>query len=51
MKATVRAATRLQWVCLVTSVVVGQGLNFAALRALGKPGIFYGHRLGLDVPW
>ena len=46
-----RQATRFQWTCLLTSVVVGQGLNLAACAALGKPGIFYGHRLGLEVPW
>ena len=46
-----REATRLQWTCLATALLVGQGLNYSACRALGKPGIFYGHRLGLDVAW
>ena len=49
--AVAREATRLQWTCLATSVVVGQGLNYVAWRALGKSGILYGHRLGLAVPW
>jgi len=51
MSNVAREATRLQWTCLVTSVVVGQGLNYFACQALGKRGIFYGHKLGLDVLW
>lgn len=36
----IRQATPLQWVCLVESLLVGQGLNMATMNALGKPGIF-----------
>ena len=43
--------TRFQWVCLFHAMVVGQGLNTAIYRAIGKPGVYYGYRLGMSVPW
>ncbi|KAL1528624.1 hypothetical protein AB1Y20_009962 [Prymnesium parvum] len=43
--------TRLQWVLLAQALVIGQGLNMAIYRAIGKSGVYYGYRLGMDVPW
>jgi len=45
------AVTRLQWVLLAQGMVAGQGLNIAIYRAIGKRGVYYGHRLGLPAPW
>jgi methylene-fatty-acyl-phospholipid synthase len=33
------------------TVVIGQGLNAAIYRAIGKAGVYYGYRLGESVPW
>ena len=33
------------------AIVVGQGLNTAIYRTIGKAGVYYGYRLGVDVPW
>ena len=43
--------TPLQWIWLVHAIVLGQGLNASIYRAIGKPGVYYGYRLGVDVPW
>jgi methylene-fatty-acyl-phospholipid synthase len=43
--------TRLQWVMLAQGAVAGQGLNLAIYRAIGKRGVYYGYRLGEEVPW
>ena len=43
--------TRLQWVLLVQGIIAGQGLNLAIYRAIGKSGVYYGYRLGEEVPW
>lgn len=32
-------------------IAIGQSLNLAVFRALGKVGVFYGNRLGHYVPW
>jgi methylene-fatty-acyl-phospholipid synthase len=32
-------------------LVVGQALNLSVFRKLGRVGVFYGNRLGYDVPW
>lgn len=32
-------------------ILVGQTLNLAVFQTLGKEGVFYGTRLGFDVPW
>ena len=48
MRATV---TPLQWIWLAHALVIGQGLNAAIYRAIGKSGVYYGNRLGLEVPW
>lgn len=32
-------------------IMVGQTLNFGAFYRLGKVGIFYGNKLGHEVPW
>jgi len=45
------AVTRLQWVFLVLAAGLGQGLNVAIYRAIGKAGVYYGYRLGEQVPW
>ncbi|KAA8491773.1 Phosphatidyl-N-methylethanolamine N-methyltransferase [Porphyridium purpureum] len=34
-----------------TMLVVGQVLNVAIYMAIGKPGVYYGVRLGKPVPW
>jgi hypothetical protein len=33
------------------AVAVGQALNFAVFHRLGRTGVFYGNRLGYEVPW
>ena len=43
--------TYLQWIWLVHAIVLGQGLNASIYRAIGKAGVYYGYRLGEDVPW
>eukprot|EP00962_Isochrysis_galbana_P002827 scaffold781_cov123-Isochrysis_galbana.AAC.5 len=43
--------TRLQWVLLTQGLLAGQGLNIAIYRAIGKSGVYYGYRLGEEVPW
>lgn len=43
--------THLQWIWLVHALVLGQGLNSAIYRAIGKAGVYYGYRLGEPVPW
>jgi len=43
--------TRLQWVLLAQGLIAGQGLNAAIYRAIGKKGVYYGHRLGLPADW
>jgi hypothetical protein len=43
--------TRFQWVCFMHGIVLGQGLNSAIYRAIGKAGVYYGYRLGIEVPW
>lgn len=45
------AVTRFQWLCLLNGMVIGQGLNIAIYRAIGKAGVYYGYRLGVKVPW
>jgi phosphatidyl-N-methylethanolamine N-methyltransferase len=32
-------------------IVAGQILNFAVFYRLGKVGVFYGNKLGYDIPW
>jgi hypothetical protein len=32
-------------------IVVGQILNFSVFYRLGKVGVFYGNRLGYQIPW
>ena len=49
--AWLAAITPFQWVCLVQGVVLGQGLNALIYKAIGKKGVYYGHRLGEKVPW
>jgi len=43
--------TAFQWIMLVHAIVLGQGLNTAIYRAIGKAGVYYGYRLGEPVPW
>jgi len=45
------AVTRLQWVMLFQAFAVGQTLNYAIYKKIGKAGVYYGYRLGIDVPW
>jgi len=45
------AITRLQWVLFAQGMLFGQGLNIAIYRAIGKRGVYYGYRLGEEVPW
>lgn len=32
-------------------IVAGQALNFSVFRRLGRIGVFYGNRLGHEIPW
>jgi methylene-fatty-acyl-phospholipid synthase len=32
-------------------ILVGQTLNLSVFYRLGKPGVFYGNKLGYDIPW
>jgi len=48
---TFAGVTRFQWVLLSQGLVMGQGLNIAIYRAIGKRGVYYGYRLGEPVPW
>jgi uncharacterized RmlC-like cupin family protein len=41
----------LQWALLFQAFIVGQGLNTAIYRTIGKAGVYYGYRLGHEVPW
>ena len=43
--------TPLQWIWLIYGLIIGQGLNTAIYRAIGKAGVYYGYRLGEPVPW
>ena len=43
--------TYFQWIWLVHAWIVGQGLNISIYRAIGKRGVYYGYRLGEEVPW
>ena len=43
--------TYLQWAGLFQALFIGQGLNAAIYRAIGRAGVYYGHRLGMPVPW
>ena len=43
--------SRFQWVSLFNGILIGQGTNIAVYRAIGKTGVYYGHRLGHEVPW
>jgi len=43
--------TRFQYVSLMHGMLLGQGLNIAIYRAIGKAGVYYGYRLGEEVPW
>jgi len=43
--------TRFQYVSLMHGIALGQGLNTAIYRAIGKAGVYYGYRLGEEVPW
>jgi hypothetical protein len=49
--AVVRDATRLQWVCAAQGIFLGQLLNMAIYKAIGKNGVYYGYKLGRPVPW
>jgi phosphatidyl-N-methylethanolamine N-methyltransferase len=35
----------------VALIVAGQILNFSVFYRLGKAGVFYGNKLGYDLPW
>eukprot|EP01065_Artemidia_motanka_P028031 TRINITY_DN33246_c0_g1_i1.p1 TRINITY_DN33246_c0_g1~~TRINITY_DN33246_c0_g1_i1.p1 ORF type:complete len:481 (+),score=135.60 TRINITY_DN33246_c0_g1_i1:51-1445(+) len=41
----------LRWVTGAQLVLVGQLLNIAIYRAIGKAGVYYGYKLGASVPW
>ena len=41
----------LRWVLGLQLFIVGQGLNFAIYRAIGKSGVYYGFKIGVPVPW
>ena len=43
--------TYFQWVMLAHAIVLGQGLNSAIYRAIGKAGVYYGYKIGVPVPW
>ena len=40
-----------RWVTGLQLFLVGQGLNAAIYRALGKSGVYYGFKIGVPVPW
>lgn len=39
------------WLVLVAGVAAGQTLNFAMYSAIGNAGVYYGFKLGREVPW
>ena len=41
----------LRWVTGVQLLSMGQLLNAAIYRAIGKAGVYYGYKLGVPVPW
>lgn len=41
----------LQVVLAAALLAIGQALNVGIYRAIGKPGVYYGCRLGESVPW
>ena len=49
--ATLCAATPFQWSLAIPMFVFGQLLNFSVYRAIGKVGVYYGFKLGMEVPW
>ena len=47
----ISSASAAHWVCCVTLMCIGQGLNAAVYEAIGKSGVYYGVKLGERVPW
>lgn len=43
--------TALRWLAVVVLVGVGQILNISVMTALGRPGVYYGCKLGKEIPW
>jgi hypothetical protein len=39
------------WAVLAVYLLVGQGLNVAMYAAIGNAGVYYGFKLGREVPW
>ena len=39
------------WLAAATALAVGQALNLAVFWRIGYAGVFYGNRLGHDIPW
>jgi hypothetical protein len=40
------------WWCIgLAAVIIGQILNIAVYATIGRIGVYYGTRLGEDIPW
>lgn len=39
------------YVISLVMIGIGQTLNFAVYKALGKTGVYYGYKFGIHVPW
>ncbi|WP_109994462.1 methyltransferase [Salinisphaera sp. LB1] len=44
-------ATLAPWLIGAAMIAAGMVLNFSVFAVLGKTGVFYGNKLGHDVPW
>mmetsp|Transcript_6059 Transcript_6059/g.21531 ORF Transcript_6059/g.21531 Transcript_6059/m.21531 type:complete len:168 (-) Transcript_6059:97-600(-) len=40
-----------QWIVGLQMVILGQILNTAIYRAIGKNGVYYGCKFGMHIPW
>mmetsp|Transcript_107784 Transcript_107784/g.344087 ORF Transcript_107784/g.344087 Transcript_107784/m.344087 type:complete len:230 (-) Transcript_107784:24-713(-) len=49
--AALWAAPAWCWAVLVVAVAAGQTLNLAMYSAIGNAGVYYGFKLGREVPW
>eukprot|EP00316_Scyphosphaera_apsteinii_P004658 CAMPEP_0119310546 /NCGR_PEP_ID=MMETSP1333-20130426/19628_1 /TAXON_ID=418940 /ORGANISM="Scyphosphaera apsteinii, Strain RCC1455" /LENGTH=513 /DNA_ID=CAMNT_0007314745 /DNA_START=21 /DNA_END=1562 /DNA_ORIENTATION=- len=46
-----RDISLLRWVSGLQAFCLGQLLNAAIYRAIGKAGVYYGYKVGVPVPW
>eukprot|EP00933_Yihiella_yeosuensis_P047289 TRINITY_DN4303_c0_g4_i1.p1 TRINITY_DN4303_c0_g4~~TRINITY_DN4303_c0_g4_i1.p1 ORF type:complete len:231 (-),score=33.38 TRINITY_DN4303_c0_g4_i1:181-873(-) len=50
-KSAITSAPWWCWGALGSLIAAGQALNFATYAAIGNAGVYYGFKLGREVPW